>query len=88
MSQLPAVISRTICSLIASWCTLYLGLAPLFLLPWLSKGLGVEEKDQIVTSPPLPLLSPGSPSTHLHRSYSKQRAAIEREYGQVWDSFL
>lgn len=22
------------------------------------------------------------------RSYSKQRAAIEREYGQVWDSFL
>uniref|UniRef100_A0A8C4MQA6 FCH and double SH3 domains 1 n=1 Tax=Equus asinus asinus TaxID=83772 RepID=A0A8C4MQA6_EQUAS len=22
------------------------------------------------------------------RSYSKQRAAIEREYGQVWDAFL
>lgn len=41
--------------------------------------LSVGEQQQTVT--------PRS-TLNLHRSYSKQRAAIEREYGQVWDSCL
>lgn len=50
-----------------------------FLLLKLRRDLSVGKQWQTVTSPSTP---------NLHRSYSKQRAAIEREYGQVWDSSL
>ena len=66
-------------SLRPSWYSHTPGLAPLSLLPRLRRGSRVGEKDQTVRPPHPP---------NLHRSYSKQRAAIEREYGQVWDSFL
>lgn len=74
MLQLPEVISRTLASQTHSLWMVTLWAGSFFLLLKLRRDLSVGKQWQTVTSPSTP---------NLHRSYSKQRAAIEREYGQA-----